>query len=170
MTEQQEAAMRQALEALEKAKQHIWLGDEMGIKAHTQAQQTINRINNVLANEALDKKAENAREIGLDYEPHGWYIDGYGAVLGSLEPKSVRPGEWRPLYTRPQAREPLRIGEEAAAFKAWFDAWWVGDGDICKAVTNEIEQSRSYKSKYTLAFGAWMAAKEAAHGITGEKK
>lgn len=69
------------------------------------------------------------------------------------------------LYTgEPAQHKPLEIGDESAAFKEWFDAWWVGDGDICKAVTNEVEQTRGYKSQYTLAFGAWMAAKHAANG------
>ena len=39
-------------------------------------------------------------------EPHGWYIDGYGAVIGTAEPKSVRVGEWLPWYTAtPQRTE-----------------------------------------------------------------
>ena len=43
-------------------------------------------------------------------EPHGWYmyIDGYGAVFGSSEPKSVKPGEWFPFYTTPQPAVPER--------------------------------------------------------------
>ena len=110
-------------------------------------------IREALADSALDRMAENARELGLDYEPaqkdykafydgkkwysveveppcktgsqctskcqqcdepaqqqepHGWYIDGYGAVLGASEPKSVRPGEWLPFYTSPQPAQPSK--------------------------------------------------------------
>ena len=87
-------------------------------------------VREALADSALERMAENARELGLDYEPpcktgsqctnkcqqcehpaqqepHGWYIDGYGAVLGASEPKSVRPGEWLPLYTSPPTSKPL---------------------------------------------------------------
>ena len=39
-----------------------------------------------------------------EQEPHGWYIDGYGAVIGTAEPKSVRVGEWLPWYTTPPQR------------------------------------------------------------------
>ena len=48
-------------------------------------------------------------------EPHGWYIDGYGAVLGTSEPKSVRPGEWLPFYTSPPASKPW-VGLEPRDF------------------------------------------------------
>jgi hypothetical protein len=44
-------------------------------------------------------------------EPHGWYIDGYGAVIGTAEPKSVRVGEWLPWYTTPPQRKPLLASE-----------------------------------------------------------
>ena len=55
-------------------------------------------------------------------EPHGWYIDGYGAVLGTFEPKSVRPGEWLPFYTSPPASKPwvgLTPSEIEAVLREW---------------------------------------------------
>jgi hypothetical protein len=42
-----------------------------------------------------------------EQEPHGWYIDGYGAVIGTAEPKSVRVGEWLPWYTTSPHCKPL---------------------------------------------------------------
>jgi hypothetical protein len=67
MNEQQLAAVKQALEALEGVVKNCWRDipswrlDE--IKEHTTALQSI------ISQDALDKKAENARELGLDYEP-----------------------------------------------------------------------------------------------------
>ena len=68
-------------------------------------------------------------------------------------------------------RKPLHIGDESAAFKAWFDAWWVGDGEQGETIPTQSDKHfLTYLDQYTLGFGAWMAAKHAAHGITGEQK
>lgn len=76
-------------------------------------------------------------------------------------------GVCRPLYTSPPAqRKPLHIGEETAAFKAWFDAWWIGDGEQGETIPTQSDKYfLTYLDQYTLGFGAWMAAKHAAHGI-----
>ena len=43
------------------------------------------------ANEALDKKAENARELGLDYEPVAkHYVDGGHLVYPTAQRQSAR--------------------------------------------------------------------------------
>lgn len=73
MTPKQEAALRLALEALE----YIYegannQGPHTGISwrcVSNKAEPAITALREALANEALDKKAENARELGLDYEP-----------------------------------------------------------------------------------------------------
>jgi hypothetical protein len=52
-------ALKLALEALE----------YRGVGSWRKKQPAITAIKQVLANEALEKKAENARELGLDYEP-----------------------------------------------------------------------------------------------------
>jgi hypothetical protein len=58
-------ALDLALEALEK----LWLlGDQAGAIANP-------AIKAIKQARALDKKAENARELGLDYEPVGQYSD-----------------------------------------------------------------------------------------------
>ena len=59
-------ALRFALEALED------IGDEWGFTSQRtvpKRKEAITAIKEALANEALDKMAENARELGLDYEP-----------------------------------------------------------------------------------------------------
>ena len=60
MTPKQEAALRQALEALEPMQND---------RDDTTIQRAIAALRRALANQALEKKAENARELGLDYEP-----------------------------------------------------------------------------------------------------
>jgi hypothetical protein len=86
MNEQQLAAVKQALEALEESvdlvledyenakklygnypsRQARLLGMEDGLKKHEEA---ITTLQSIISQDALDKKAENARELGLDYEP-----------------------------------------------------------------------------------------------------
>jgi hypothetical protein len=58
-------ALRLALEALEK----IAYVTAMDYEYQRWARESITAIKEALANEALDKMAENARELGLDYEP-----------------------------------------------------------------------------------------------------
>ena len=60
------------------------------------------QIMRYLENDAMREVQRLGQEI--EQEPHGWYIDGYGAVIGTAEPKSVRVGEWLPWYTRPPQR------------------------------------------------------------------
>jgi hypothetical protein len=72
------------------------------------------------------------------------------------------------LCTPPAQRKPLHIGEETAAFKAWFDAWWIGDGEQGETIPTQSDKHfLTYLDQYTLGFGAWMAARHAAHGIKG---
>ena len=59
-------AMKLALEALEFIPQS---GSMLGSQAETKRLQAIAVMKEALVNEALDKMAENARELGLDYEP-----------------------------------------------------------------------------------------------------
>ena len=54
------SAMKLALEALETI---------AGAMPFPVGKSAITALRQALANEALDKKAENARELGLDYEP-----------------------------------------------------------------------------------------------------
>lgn len=70
---------------------------------------------------------------------------------------------------QPPQRKPLHIGDETAAFKAWFDAWWIGDGEQGETIPTQTDKHfLTYLDQYTLGFGAWMAAKHAAQGITGD--
>jgi hypothetical protein len=59
-------AMKLALEALEFIPES---GSMLGAQAETKRLQGITALREALANEALDRMAENARALGLDYEP-----------------------------------------------------------------------------------------------------
>ena len=67
----QTEALRLALEALTNA---YWPTDSDLLPAHNlkECAEAITAIKATLANEALERKAENARELGLDYEPYGF--------------------------------------------------------------------------------------------------
>ena len=80
-----------------------------------------------------------------EQEPYGWYIDGYGSVIGKNEPKSVRVGEWLPWYTTPPQRKPLTDEE--------IDRIW-GSHTFIQAIDRRQQ--------------AFARAIEAAHGIKGE--
>ena len=68
MTEQQLAAVKQALEALMVFRYAPPAQRPLVLKAIADLEQ-------VIAQDALDKKAENARELGLSYEPEEDLVD-----------------------------------------------------------------------------------------------
>lgn len=87
-------ALRMALEALESLQGGCTDSDDGTVEAIT-----------VWCPEVIDAIREALAQP--EQEPHGWYIDGYGAVIGTEEPKSVRVGEWLPWYITSPQRKPL---------------------------------------------------------------
>jgi hypothetical protein len=73
MNDQQLAAVKQALEALEgvldDAPKVLDASISGGLYEVVQCRDAITAIKQAIAQDALDKKADNARELGLDYEP-----------------------------------------------------------------------------------------------------
>jgi hypothetical protein len=69
-------ALRLALEVLTNA---YWPTDSDLLPAHNlkECAEAITAIKAALANEALERKAENARELGLDYKPYGFEASMY---------------------------------------------------------------------------------------------
>jgi hypothetical protein len=90
-------ALKLALDALDEPHEvQFWNKQEKAIKA----------IKEALANEALDKMAENARELGLDYEPAqepvAWAkFSAKGNIIDLL---SEPDDDYTPLYTTPPQR------------------------------------------------------------------
>jgi hypothetical protein len=97
-------ALKLALEALEEA--HYKIAHKQDVVKREQA---ITAIKEALANEALDKMAENARELGLDYEPAqepvAWAkFSAKGNIIDLL---SEPDDDYTPLYTTSPQRKPL---------------------------------------------------------------
>ena len=104
-------ALKLALEALETPWNAPYVnGCDLALDKKVKA---ITAIKEALANEALEKMAENARELGLDYEPEqepvAWIWekeDGYTSIethsLDDEDMKNVGVKSIKPLYAKPQ--------------------------------------------------------------------
>ena len=115
-------ALKLALKALEtnnKAWKHLadscdagfWEAEEQGF--YELSVKAITAIKQVLANEALEKKAENARELGLNYEPVAYVKTVIEALYENSDPVSVEAAELlerittSPPVAEPHKRKPL---------------------------------------------------------------
>jgi hypothetical protein len=96
-------ALDLALEALEESKTN---NDTM--EFHDRKNKAITAIKQALA---LDKMAENARALGLDYEPVGWW----DSKIGFFEEKHF--DQLQPLYTTPPAA-PVLEGRDWSLLEA----------------------------------------------------
>jgi hypothetical protein len=108
-------------------------------------------INAIKQARALDKMAENARELGLDYEP---VQEPVALVIDGVLVKSSLPEKYTgPLYTTPPAaqRQPL-TDEQINTLRQQYGV--TSDGRGIKEFTYVVDFARAI---------------EAAHGI-GEKK
>ena len=107
-------ALRLAWDALED------IGDEWGFTSQRtvpKRKEAIIAIKEAFANEALEKMAENARELGLDYEPEpvAWGVfegnlhDMFFTEAEAVEMAQLKGtyAEVKPLYTTPPQRKPL---------------------------------------------------------------
>jgi len=109
-------ALKLALEALTNA---YWPTDSDLLPAHNikECAEAITAIKAALANEALERKAENARELGLDYEPLEAKDEPVGdvtcwTVKGNLKNHEFDyygnlPDGTHLLYATPPQRKPL---------------------------------------------------------------
>ena len=187
MTEQQIAAMRQALEALNEVTGWQWAGpmrvmDEVedAITALTaaleQPQEKYQYGTPLLvamtgkAQEALNKKAENARELGLDYEPvQQEPVAWVGEISEEAELMLEKP-RFRavPLYTRPQAPEPV-IDKSAAIRIATALGWEPKREPLTDEQIAELWDEAVKYAPSEIRIKDFARAIEAAHGITGEK-
>ena len=150
-------ALKLALKALEtnnKAWKHLadscdagfWEAEEQGF--YELSVKAITAIKQVLANEALEKKAENARELGLNYEPVAYVKTVIEALYENSDPVSVEAAELlERIYTPPQ-RKPL-TDKELNLIGAQWHYNLLGKDDKAELF-------------------AFARAIEAAHGIKGE--
>ena len=97
-------ALKLALDALED------IGDEWGFTSQRtvpKRKEAITAIKEALANEALEKMAENARELGLNYEPVAYVKTVIEALYENSDPVSVEAAELLERITTPPQRKPL---------------------------------------------------------------
>jgi len=99
-------------EALKLAREAL---EYRGVGSWRKKQPAITAIKQALANDALEKKAENARELGLDYEPVA-FVKGCNRGQWEIFPaKAYQIFEReQPLYTTPPQRKPLTEQEIGA--------------------------------------------------------
>jgi hypothetical protein len=123
MSKQQEP-LRLALEAFENIK-----NDPFKFDLKDDINKAITTIKEALANEALEKMAENARELGLDYEPEQTEQEPVVFWDGESRFVSQKTKEWDKrtggtlgfgcdiaLYTTPPQRKPLTDEEAQQTF------------------------------------------------------
>ena len=117
-------ALKLALEALENIK-----NDPFKFDLKDDINKAITAIKEALANEALEKMAENARELGLDYEPEQTEQEPVVFWDGESRFVSQKTKEWDKrtggtlgfgcdiaLYTTPPQRKPLTDEEAQQTF------------------------------------------------------
>jgi hypothetical protein len=106
MNEQQLAAVKQALEALEMVVADVKT-TPTAYEAHRQA---ITALQSIISQDALDWMAENARELGLSYEPAP--VQEPVAWVNHGENRITRATGWDgygALYTTPPAPQPVPV-------------------------------------------------------------
>jgi hypothetical protein len=159
-------ALRLALEALENAREFFISTQELGIRLGVSAKdvrlgerfiadRAITAIKAALANEALERKAENARELGLDYEP----LEAKDEPVGLIESlKDAKPccGQYETCWRACTPRGKF-IGQRDA------QRTWVGLTDM------EIDQGLCRTNYAMQTSGAWRDGVEWAEAKLKEK-
>jgi len=104
-------ALKLALEALEEAWYHVgtFQPTEKAIDLYDEARTAIKEA---LANEALDKMAENARELGLDYEPAQEPVGKFAKFTDGIWREVTDGSAGVPLYTSPPQRTWVGLTDE----------------------------------------------------------
>ena len=135
-------ALKLALEALE-ADPAEMVEDENGHMVFRRIQAIIT-LREALANEALEKMAENARELGLDYEPEqepvAWAkFSAKGNIIDLL---SEPDDDYTPLYTTPPQRTwvGLTYEEQRELYKKHeMDGW----GHFYNAIEAKLKEKNT---------------------------
>jgi len=132
-------AMTKALEALEFIPES---GSMLGAQAETKRLQGITALREALAEQALNRMAENARELGLDYEPAQQEPVAYLCenAVGHKYFRWKKPSStYKPiaLYTTPPAQlaVPDAIGPNEDELPSYAAGW-----NDCRALMLEMRK------------------------------
>ena len=142
-------ALRLAWDAL----QQIAHVSAMDYEYQQWAVEAITAIKESLANEALDKMAENARELGLDYEPEqepvGEIVDAIEGAFKCSFTKMLPVGT--KLYTTPPQRKPLTDEEIQKCYETTghYQTLRPQDRFAVLALARAIEAAHGIKEKNT---------------------
>ena len=135
-------ALKLAMECLD----GVWRGDYSG-----NAKEVITAIKEALANEALEKMAENARELGLDYEPEqepvawrakNFYENQEGWFYAEWHQDGLTPQVAELLYATPPQRTwvGLTDGEvDKMILLMGFPPDWITENAIVKNIVRNLE-------------------------------
>jgi hypothetical protein len=196
----QTEALRLALEALENLGNHdhvcpqwpTYAEPENYPKCNCGYDQAITAIKAALANEALERKAENARELGLDYEPYGFEASIYSnarmkvdVVTGNVSIGTVKKpcglecdctdvckqeAKDEPVALKPCAYESKEKKMCRKCGQVHAEAIWDTTPPQRKPLTDEEIEKMRHLIDWTAhwSYGIFARAIEAAHGIKGE--
>ena len=145
----QTEALKMALEALEVAKQHIWLGDKAGVEANIKANQTIIFIKEALAQperdyergfiDGMQKQMQSSvdKAVNRMAQPDQDWIERERAV-------GYREGHQNALKQMAQPeQEPVAwlSDDERKAFQRFYETWDDGEGyDVPKPMMKRLAQ------------------------------
>ena len=142
-------ALKLAMECLD----GVWRGDYSG-----NAKEVITAIKEALANEALEKMAENARELGLDYEPEqepvawrakNFYENQEGWFYAEWHQDGLTPQVAELLYATPPQRTwvGLTDGEvDKMILLMGFPPDWITENAIVKNIVRNLEAKLKEKN------------------------
>jgi hypothetical protein len=131
MNDKELAAVKQALEALMVFRYAPPAQRPLVLKA-------ITALQSIISQDALDWMAENARELGLDYEPAqqepvAWVE--YETGNHTKRPQNCGTGYcsciecvMEPAAQPAPVQEPVALGQEREAFESWHDSFFVNKG------------------------------------------
>jgi hypothetical protein len=142
MNEQQLAAVKQALEVLESERdKYLEWGDEDG--APEDVYEAITALQSIISQDALDKMAENARELGLDYEPapmqEPWKPSDTANRIGGLpqdfiEHKVENEGDWSEWVNPDSEQYFMKCCDCGLVHEMQFKVVKYSEGDECEFI------------------------------------
>jgi hypothetical protein len=145
MNEQQLAAVKQALEAFSVLSMNDYSGYECSKHETDKIDAAITALQSIISQDALDKMAENARALGLDYEPAVQEPVGTvqcinGITIGYLD---VMHPVGTKLYTAPPAAQPsVQEGRDWSLLEATQESLREHMAEINRLQKEIIEQCR----------------------------
>ena len=154
-------SMKLALEALEGAEALLLSMGLTHLIVYGDAEKAITTLREALANEALDRMAENARELGLDYEPaqqepvapkcgaiievfgHDWRLDYMSLPVGKHKLYTQQY-----TYTTPQPAQRTWVGlTDEEILEVWCIHLDEGDEDEIEEWRHVINEAREIEAK-----------------------